>query len=111
MKLTKTAALAAATLAAGVSLTACSIQPPARPAPSDIGGGGSSTSAPATATATPDREEPQMGTAVGFMVYAAITLTTVFQPATNSVQASQQGAASVSTVWNATHTEVTVSAL
>lgn len=50
-----------------------------------------------------------MGTAVGFIVYAVISLTTVFVPATHSVQVSHQGQAIVTVVQ--TPHEIVVSAL
>ena len=50
-----------------------------------------------------------MGTAVSFIVNAMISLTTVFVPATHSVQVSHQGQADV-TVGQMPH-EIAVSAL
>ena len=50
-----------------------------------------------------------MGTAVSFIVYAVISVTTVFVPATHSVQVSHQGQAVV-TVVQAPH-EIVVSVL
>ncbi len=50
-----------------------------------------------------------MGTAVSFIVYAFISLSTVFVPATHSVQVSHQGQAVVTVVQ--TPREIVVSAL
>jgi hypothetical protein len=50
-----------------------------------------------------------MGTAVSFIVYAVISLTTVFVPARHSVQVSHQGQAVVTVVQ--TPQEIVVSAL
>jgi hypothetical protein len=49
-----------------------------------------------------------MGTAVSFIVYAVISLTTVFVPATRSVQVSHQGQAVVQVVRTARSITVSV---